>query len=429
MISNNEFNIKKNVLWNSIGNFVYWGCNWLMTILIVRIGNYNYAGILSLSMSISSTLYCISAYGVYNYQVSDLANKFTANCYMTARKVTVVIGMAICMIVCMVQRYNIYTSLCILMYMIYKSIEAFTNVIQAEEQKYDRMDLVGKSYIVRGVGLISLFYIFLELTNNLFITIAVLCLYSGIVYFSYDKKMVTKLKGEKYETEHHDVAKLLVTCLPMALYWLFNTLTPTIPKILIENQLGEKMLGYYASLSSPLLIITMAANFVFTPLISVVAKYYSVNNFYDFKRTIRQISLFIFLAAILSFFCARPFLRVAYKLLYGEEIIQYIEVANVMVLVVILATVLSFLNIVLTIFRRLWYLVVINGVGAGICYVGCLIYIQLFGLQGANYSLLFSYITQVIFAGVMLVMSYKRWIKRGEHDNGKAHSKRHSTCI
>lgn len=216
--SQKSLSMRNNVLWNSIGNLIYWGSSWLTTILVVRLGSYELAGILSLAMSVSSTIYCISAYGVYNYQVSDLKNQYTPDDYMSMRIISAILGYLICIILCITQNYSLYQVGCILLYMVYKTIECFVNVIQAEEQKAGRMDYIGKAYIIRGIGTLGVFIISMYVTEDLLITIGVMCVYSLVVYGIYDLPKVHLILGKKYTITSVHATSLLLSCLPMALY-------------------------------------------------------------------------------------------------------------------------------------------------------------------------------------------------------------------
>ena len=48
-------NLQKNIFLNTIGNLVYYFCQWLMTILVVHLASYSQAGYLSLAMNTSTS--------------------------------------------------------------------------------------------------------------------------------------------------------------------------------------------------------------------------------------------------------------------------------------------------------------------------------------------------------------------------------------
>lgn len=411
-----NLSLKKNIIWNSIGNLVYWGSSWLITILVVRLGNYRLAGILSIAMSISSTIYCISAYGVYNYQVSDIKQEYSKNCYFTARILTSAIGLILCIVFCYFNNYSSYQSICIICYMLYKTIESIVNVIQAEEQKANHMDFVGVAYIIRGLGSLIIFTLTMYFVTNLFIAILLMTIYSLLVLFFYDFPVIKKNLNIFYKIDFYNVKKLLIVCLPMALYWLFNTLTPTIPKLGIQSILGEIQLGYYASISSPLLVISMCINFVLTPLISPLAINYENNKYIEFKVLFIKILFGIILFGVICMLGGELTLDIFLNILYGNTILKYREVAQVMIFVVILSSIIAFLNIIITVFRKLWLLVLLNGMTSLICILINEKIIQSYGIQGANYILIFSYILQIFISLLVVLNNYLNWKKRRENN-------------
>lgn len=85
-------NSGKNTLYNTYGTFFYFFCQWLITVFVVRIGNYHLAGVFSLVVSITNVFYCISLYGVRNYQVSDIKCEYSDADYFTLRTITSIIG-------------------------------------------------------------------------------------------------------------------------------------------------------------------------------------------------------------------------------------------------------------------------------------------------------------------------------------------------
>ena len=55
--------LKQNMLWNSFGSLTYLGCQWLITILVVRLADgYDDAGTLSLAMSVYNMFSSLAIY-------------------------------------------------------------------------------------------------------------------------------------------------------------------------------------------------------------------------------------------------------------------------------------------------------------------------------------------------------------------------------
>lgn len=47
--------MKKNLLWNTIGTFLYTFAQWVLTVLVVRMDSYEFAGYLAIAITASST--------------------------------------------------------------------------------------------------------------------------------------------------------------------------------------------------------------------------------------------------------------------------------------------------------------------------------------------------------------------------------------
>ena len=70
--------IATNILWNTFGNIVYLVCQWLLSVVVVRIsGSYADAGVLTLAISTTNIFATLAAFSVRNYQVSDLSEKYS----------------------------------------------------------------------------------------------------------------------------------------------------------------------------------------------------------------------------------------------------------------------------------------------------------------------------------------------------------------
>ena len=68
--------IKHNMFWNTVGSLTNLGCQWLITILVVRLSDgYSAAGIYSLAMSIFNMFSQLAQYRMYTVQIADVERK------------------------------------------------------------------------------------------------------------------------------------------------------------------------------------------------------------------------------------------------------------------------------------------------------------------------------------------------------------------
>ena len=61
-----KISMKASILWNSWGSIFYLGCQWLLTVLVVRLAGVEESGILSLAMSVSNIWYSLEYYEMFS---------------------------------------------------------------------------------------------------------------------------------------------------------------------------------------------------------------------------------------------------------------------------------------------------------------------------------------------------------------------------
>lgn len=93
-----QLSVKANMLWNSLGSMTYLACQWLITIVVVRLSSgYEDAGLLSLAMSVVGIFGTFANYKMGTYQISDISRENTLGEYMGFRCLTLAGSFVACM--------------------------------------------------------------------------------------------------------------------------------------------------------------------------------------------------------------------------------------------------------------------------------------------------------------------------------------------
>ena len=93
-----ELSIRANMLWNSAGSLTYLACQWLTTIVIVRLSTgYDDAGMLSLAMSVVGIFSTFANYKMGTYQVSDIRHEHSLSDYLGFRCFMLAVAFVACM--------------------------------------------------------------------------------------------------------------------------------------------------------------------------------------------------------------------------------------------------------------------------------------------------------------------------------------------
>jgi O-antigen/teichoic acid export membrane protein len=407
----NAAKLKKNFLYNTIGSGFYLGCQWLVTILGVRMSGYDDAGILSLAISITNVFASVAFYGMRSYQVSDLKPKYQIGEYVASRVITSALALVLCVVFVLLNPYTIYESLCIILYMVFKLSEAAVDILHGIDQKLWRLDIAGRSYIARGFLSLAAFTLIMLSTGNLLLSIIGMLVCGYIVIIFYDVIKTRGLVGSvKPDFSFENIKKLLTECFPLLILLLLASFLPMIPRYLLELHYGNEIIGIYGSVATPTIVIQVAATFVFTPLIPLFAEHRQKGNhrlfIKLFNKSLIVIGALSIVALIVGVVGGDPILR----LLFGNnEIARYTYLFVPVIICTILTAFCWFLNTILTVFRNFKALIIGNAAGFVFCGVLSLLLVKPLGMDGVNYSLLAALTVQSI---VLLAYVLKRLNKK-----------------
>lgn len=400
--------IKQSLLWNTFGNIIYLFCQWLLTIIIVRLTSYREAGIYSLAVSITNILYSISLYGIRNYQVSDIKNKYNDREYVINRYLTCFISFIICIGVIILNSYGKQQSEVIVLYMVFRIQEAYVDVLQGIEQKKYRMDMIGKSCIIRGVLNLSIFLVVIVVTKNLSFSIMGMILMTAMIIKFYDEKNVKCLIGNKMVWSYYNVLNLLKEGIVLVSYTVLVAATPVIPRYFLELMLGEEMLGIYSTIATPAVIVQAAIVYLMTPIIGPLTEKCIQKDRKGYMSYIVKMLLAILAIFIFCILGSSIFGKIGLKLLFGDTILPYFDLLLPVICCTFVTAIALFINALLTIFRRFKYIMLINIVGTVVsCFVSSSLIAQ-FGINGTSYAHIIAMGVQILVGVLFTIISFKK---------------------
>lgn len=347
-----EDNMKKNVVWNTFGSVFYCMCQWLITVLVVRLDSFEASGQLSLAMTTSSSFSAISLFSMRQFQISDVREEYLSKEYYGSRITTCFMAQFACMLYAtfMVDTSNSYW--CIVLFMLVRLAEAFVDVFHGINQKFNRYDIIGKSFLLRGILTLVSFTVGLILTHNLIITLTIMAVLNLLVAFAFDRIKTGKLE-DITPVINKRVFQLILTCVPLVIFSFLLSLENLIPKNLLETMHGVEELGIYASIASPTLVVQVVASVIFTPFLPQFTKLYVEGELETFKRMFCKIMLAIGALSIVIIIGASLFGRFGLKLLFGDMILEYYYLFIPIVLCTILTAMIWIVSSIVIAMRQI----------------------------------------------------------------------------
>ncbi|MEE3480553.1 MAG: lipopolysaccharide biosynthesis protein [Lachnospiraceae bacterium] len=404
-----KLSVKKSILWNTAGSIFYYFCQWLMTAFVVRISGVEAAGILALCISSGNIWIAIANFGMHNYQASDTKDKYSFDTYLASRYISGAIALLSSVIYVLALSYSLEKGLCIILFFLYRFSESIEDIYYAAFQKDWRVDIAGKSMLLRGLLSIGLFTAVLIASDNLALTIFCIGIACMAAVFFYDGRLGKKYRSGRADKE--EVKALLLECLPLAIYYLLNTFVPMAPRLFMDPILGSYKLGVYGSIATPTAIIQMIAIYAFNPFITLFAEEMDRGDIKGFRKSLGKCLLWLF--GISAVFVAAGLVlgHWGLEILYGEEIADYDYLLTPLIIVAALMAFAWLLGGVLIAIRSFRWLIISNVVSAGCIIPATILLEQRFDMQGGSYATILAMGLAIIILLIALTEELK---KRGE---------------
>lgn len=315
---------KANMLWSSAGSMTYLACQWLVTVLVVRLSvtGFDAAGLLTLATSVVGIFGTFANYKMGTFQISDVRKEHELGEYLAFRFVTLGIAFVGCMV------YALFTCplsslVTIALYYVFNGVDLISSIFRATTQVGLRMDYNGKSFMARGVSTLLAFAVAFWFTQSLDWAIVAMTVVSLVVVVFYDAPCARQFEPIKLRITKEKTWYFLKVSFPAVAASLACSALFAIPKQYLLISMGEAALGIYGSVSAPALIIQMGAQYIYNPLLTLYPRYYFAQD----KQGLRSLMvktvlgmLAVIIVCVVGLETAGPWLL---GLLFGDEILQY----------------------------------------------------------------------------------------------------------
>ena len=399
--------LKHNMLWNSFGSLAYLGCQWLITVLVVRLTNgYDIAGTLSLAMSVYNIFSSLAIYRMYTYQVSDARHENTVGEYFAFRILTCAIAL-----VC-IAAYSLTTCPLdafgpIVAWAIYKVASLLIDVLHGLDQQHKRMDYIGKSLTMQGITSLAIFCILQLVSDNL--TITLLAMTGGIcaIGLLFDLPRATRFEALRVGISRKKALHLLQYCLPIVVAAVACGAAPSLPRQVLSSLQGATALGIYASVAAPVTIIQMGASYIYNPLLGYFSQAYVSRNMKQLASLLLKASAGIaalgVVAAIVLTFLGEPLL----VLMFGSSIAPYAYLLTPIIICSMITAYVWFLNDVLVALRHFRGSFIGNVCAVVLSVPASFALIPAFGMNGVSFASILAYGISALIMLVCLLRMFR----------------------
>lgn len=399
-----EIGMGRNVLWNTVGCVFYQGCQWLITVLVVRLStNFDNSGILSLAMSLGNIYFALATYNIRPYQVSDVRGRYTASAYVGLRMVTVFGAYLVFALYAALTAGSTLTMLSILAYLLFKADESFCNVLYGVDQRGMRLDYVGKSQIMRGVISVAAFALGMVATQQLPLALLAMAAACFAVTLTYDRRAAAGLTDSIVPSfSRTTIGALLRECLPSVISLAVSGLVSTAARQLFFLGYGEGALGIYATVATPAVLIQVMASNLYTPMLTPFAESVAAGELDRARSRARKLVLLVVGVSVAVALGLAAVGDTLLPLVFGEAVRPYCYLLLPALLVAGGVALTALLADCLVAIRRLRTAMAVNLTAFAAMLVTFYPLVSLFYMNGLSFSLLAGYGASAIVGLVAL---------------------------
>lgn len=247
-----RISLRRNVAWAFAGNAVYGGCQWAMLIVIAKIGTPELVGRFALSFAVTAPVMMAANLNLRGMQATDARQAYGFGDYLALRLVSLSLAFA-SIVALAVLVYPGETGLAIVIVAVAKGAESLSDVYFGFMQRHERMSLIARSHMIKGVASVLALAVGLRLGGTLPWAVAGVALAWIAVLLLYDVRRAGELARAvgrprlRPRWRRPVLISLGRLALPLGLAALLGSLLTNIPRLFVERLLGARELGFFAA--------------------------------------------------------------------------------------------------------------------------------------------------------------------------------------
>lgn len=348
--------MKSAYLWNTCAAMLNAFQTVFILMLISRIDPVIDAGVFTIAFAIGNLMLTIGKYGIRQFQVSDVEEKYSFREYTASRIVTsIIMILASFAYVGVNFATGLYsTSKCtvVILICLAKVIDAIEDIIHGMLQQYLRLDVAGKILSVRMCTYIFVYLICYYFSKNLVLTSAVALAVSFIQFAILNYTAVKGFEIKKKTCNIKNVKNIFVECFPLFIASYLVIYIGNAPKYAIDKVMSSEAQACFTYIFMPVFVISLLSQFVYQPVISKMALLWHEKKISQFNKLIfRQIVLILLLsvAAIIGgYLLGIPVLSI----IYGVDLTEYKKALVILLIGGGALAIVNFLQMIITVARK-----------------------------------------------------------------------------
>ena len=292
---------RRNMTWNMLGSFIYAFASMALTIAVVAISGEDEGGIFAFAFSTFGQHMFMAAYfGMRPFHITDILHRYSFGEYLRLRILTcsgaALFGLFY--VLAGAGTYTVHKCAVIMLMVLYKVIDGFADVYEAEFQRDGRLYLTGKSNTFRTILSVSVFLgtlLALRQSGPAGLTgacaAAVLAQAAGVVLL--DGSVIGRIGKVTWDVRPGKVFSLFRENLVLFLSAILDFYVFSAAKYAIDANMADRYQAVFTAIFMPTNVINLVAGFVIRPFVTKMSDAWNADRPEDFRKTVQKLAMII----------------------------------------------------------------------------------------------------------------------------------------
>ena len=359
--------VKSNYIWNMLGTVSSSLISAVLLLLASRFLSSGDSDVFSIAYALGQQFFVLGYFQVRNLQSTDIKEKYSFASYHNTRLFTVFLMLVTSLFYVIWQSYDIYKSSIIFLLVLYRALDAYSDVFQGFFQQKNRSDLAGKIQFYRSWLCMLIFALILLFTKSLLLASLMICFINLALtlpldfgyyrYYFHDVPMIPFLFKDRSK-----VVSILKNSFPLffngfLLAYIYNEPKIAIDRLLTNGILPTGMQRDFNVLFMPVFVLSLLF-FILRPLTTQLSIYWSEKKYSFFFKQVRLLFLVMvvlgLVIVVLGYLIGTEILGAV----YGIQLQIYKVPFTLLLIGGILNVLALVVDIIMTIFRKQHYLMI-----------------------------------------------------------------------
>lgn len=318
----------KNMSWTVFGNIYYSLSQWFILIILAKLGTPELMGIYMLGLAVTAPIIFFFEMDLRVILVTDAKNSVEFSHYLGTRMISLFLAITTICLMSIIFDYKLLTTFIIIIIGLAKVSESISDIIHGQLQRFERMDFISISLILKGTLTLLVFLLLLFFTENLVIAVIGQVIVWVFVLLLFDRVVLKRYISTRPLFHLPIMKSLLRMGLPLGVVTLLVTLNTNLPFYFVEYYLGKEVLGFFGAILYLLFAGNRFVNALRQPTIPILSSLYEKKAVKEFNQFLIKLVLVGFLIGIvgvmLSYFLGEWILTIIYSseyTLYKDEFV------------------------------------------------------------------------------------------------------------